>query len=80
MNLTSWMKMARFQTYWIQMRKNKPLDESHKTSQTWHFTLKFNINIFKMLYILSYVINLLITITNKESKKFKTIFNIVLIL
>ncbi|MFS7950893.1 hypothetical protein Hanom_Chr07g00588521 [Helianthus anomalus] len=28
------MKMARFQTFWIQMRKNKPLDESRKTGQT----------------------------------------------
>ncbi|MFS7983651.1 hypothetical protein Hanom_Chr11g00977001 [Helianthus anomalus] len=27
------MKMARFQTFWIQMRKNKPLDESRKTGQ-----------------------------------------------
>ncbi|MFS8022792.1 hypothetical protein Hanom_Chr16g01443621 [Helianthus anomalus] len=34
MELTSWMKMARFQTFWIQMRKNKPLDESRKTGQT----------------------------------------------
>ncbi|MFS7916124.1 hypothetical protein Hanom_Chr02g00173441 [Helianthus anomalus] len=33
MELTSRMKMARFQTFWIQMRKNKPLDESCKTSQ-----------------------------------------------
>ncbi|MFS7929302.1 hypothetical protein Hanom_Chr04g00330891 [Helianthus anomalus] len=45
MELTSRMKMARFQTFWIQMRKNKPLDESRKTSQTqgrkWHFTLMF---------------------------------------
>ncbi|MFS8009400.1 hypothetical protein Hanom_Chr14g01284261 [Helianthus anomalus] len=32
MELTSRMKMAR--TSWIQMRKNKPLDESHKTDQT----------------------------------------------
>ncbi|MFS7952195.1 hypothetical protein Hanom_Chr07g00604121 [Helianthus anomalus] len=28
------MKMARFQTFGIQMRKNKPLDESHKIDQT----------------------------------------------
>ncbi|MFS7921847.1 hypothetical protein Hanom_Chr03g00241751 [Helianthus anomalus] len=28
------MKMTRFQTFWIQMRKNKPLDESCKTGQT----------------------------------------------
>ncbi|KAJ0954327.1 hypothetical protein HanRHA438_Chr00c20g0851981 [Helianthus annuus] len=34
MELTSWMKMARFQTFWIDMRKNKPLDESRKTGQT----------------------------------------------
>ncbi|MFS7951016.1 hypothetical protein Hanom_Chr07g00590041 [Helianthus anomalus] len=26
--------MTRFQTFWIQIRKNKPLDESRKTSQT----------------------------------------------
>ncbi|MFS8029847.1 hypothetical protein Hanom_Chr17g01527091 [Helianthus anomalus] len=34
MELTSRMKMARFQTFWIQMQKNKPLDESRKTGQT----------------------------------------------
>ncbi|MFS8021632.1 hypothetical protein Hanom_Chr16g01429701 [Helianthus anomalus] len=34
MELTSWMKMASFQTFWIHMRKNKPLDESRKTGQT----------------------------------------------
>ncbi|MFS8026253.1 hypothetical protein Hanom_Chr16g01484651 [Helianthus anomalus] len=38
----SQMKMTRFQTLWIQMQKNKPLDESRKTDQTsgtkWHFT------------------------------------------
>ncbi|MFS7950916.1 hypothetical protein Hanom_Chr07g00588841 [Helianthus anomalus] len=28
------MKIARFQTFWIQTRKNEPLDESHKTGQT----------------------------------------------
>ncbi|MFS7998802.1 hypothetical protein Hanom_Chr12g01158231 [Helianthus anomalus] len=28
MELTSRMKMTRFQTFWIQMRKTKPLDES----------------------------------------------------
>ncbi|MFS7947979.1 hypothetical protein Hanom_Chr06g00554511 [Helianthus anomalus] len=27
------MKMARFQTFWIQMQKNKPLNESCKTGQ-----------------------------------------------
>ncbi|MFS8010346.1 hypothetical protein Hanom_Chr14g01295951 [Helianthus anomalus] len=44
MDLTSRMKMTRFQTFWIQVRKNKPLDESRKTSQTsgtkMTFTLK----------------------------------------
>ncbi|MFS7901923.1 hypothetical protein Hanom_Chr01g00005241 [Helianthus anomalus] len=33
MELESRMKMARFQTFWIQMRNNKPLDESRKTGQ-----------------------------------------------
>ncbi|MFS7993853.1 hypothetical protein Hanom_Chr12g01098961 [Helianthus anomalus] len=43
MKFTSRMKMARFQTFWIWMRKNKPLDKNRKTCQTlgtkWHFTL-----------------------------------------
>ncbi|KAF5793641.1 hypothetical protein HanXRQr2_Chr08g0318771 [Helianthus annuus] len=36
------MKMAIFQTFWIKMRKNKPLDDSRKSGQTkgWHFTKK----------------------------------------
>ncbi|MFS7901874.1 hypothetical protein Hanom_Chr01g00004691 [Helianthus anomalus] len=34
MELTSRMKMASFQTFWIQLGKNKPLDESRKTGQT----------------------------------------------
>ncbi|MFS7928069.1 hypothetical protein Hanom_Chr04g00316561 [Helianthus anomalus] len=34
LELASRMKMARFQTLWIQMRKNKPLDKSSKTGQT----------------------------------------------
>ncbi|MFS7931498.1 hypothetical protein Hanom_Chr04g00356681 [Helianthus anomalus] len=34
MELASWMKMAKIQTFWIHMRKNKPLDESRKTDQT----------------------------------------------
>ncbi|MFS8009279.1 hypothetical protein Hanom_Chr14g01282871 [Helianthus anomalus] len=34
MELTSRMKMARFQTFWIHMRKNEPSDESRKTGQT----------------------------------------------
>ncbi|MFS7931679.1 hypothetical protein Hanom_Chr04g00358781 [Helianthus anomalus] len=28
------MKIARFQTFWIQMQKNKPLDGSRKTGKT----------------------------------------------
>ncbi|MFS7974944.1 hypothetical protein Hanom_Chr10g00874721 [Helianthus anomalus] len=43
------MKMARFQTFWIQMRKNKPLNRSCKTSQTsgtkLHFTQKNKTNL-----------------------------------
>ncbi|MFS7989543.1 hypothetical protein Hanom_Chr11g01048171 [Helianthus anomalus] len=34
MELRSRMKTTRFHTFWIHMRKNKPLDESRKTSQT----------------------------------------------
>ncbi|MFS8027210.1 hypothetical protein Hanom_Chr16g01495891 [Helianthus anomalus] len=41
MGLTSWMKMTRFQTFWIQMRKNKPLDESRETSQTLRTKMAF---------------------------------------
>ncbi|MFS7907898.1 hypothetical protein Hanom_Chr01g00076931 [Helianthus anomalus] len=33
MELTGRMKMARFQTFWIQMPKSKPLNESRKTGQ-----------------------------------------------
>ncbi|MFS7959159.1 hypothetical protein Hanom_Chr08g00687351 [Helianthus anomalus] len=45
MELTSTMKMARFQTFWIQTRKNKPLDESRKNwpnlrDEKWYFTRK----------------------------------------
>ncbi|MFS8029494.1 hypothetical protein Hanom_Chr16g01522971 [Helianthus anomalus] len=46
MELTSRKKMARFQTFWIQMRKNKPLDESRKTGQT----LKTKMAFYSMLY------------------------------
>ncbi|MFS7940476.1 hypothetical protein Hanom_Chr05g00464921 [Helianthus anomalus] len=34
MELTSRMKIARFQTFCIQMQKNKPLDESRQAGQT----------------------------------------------
>ncbi|MFS7913817.1 putative AMP-binding enzyme domain-containing protein [Helianthus anomalus] len=33
MELMSWMKMARFQNFWIKMWKNKPWDESPETDQ-----------------------------------------------
>ncbi|KAF5769266.1 hypothetical protein HanXRQr2_Chr14g0646261 [Helianthus annuus] len=44
MELKSRMKIARLQTFWIQMRKNKPLDESRKTGKkrqerNWNFSL-----------------------------------------
>ncbi|MFS7979901.1 hypothetical protein Hanom_Chr10g00933161 [Helianthus anomalus] len=42
MELTSQMKMARFHTFWIQMRKKKkPLDECGKTSQTSRMKIAF---------------------------------------
>ncbi|MFS7902625.1 hypothetical protein Hanom_Chr01g00013451 [Helianthus anomalus] len=34
MELTGHIKMARFQTFWIQMQKNKPLDKNRKSVQT----------------------------------------------
>ncbi|MFS7916922.1 hypothetical protein Hanom_Chr03g00183031 [Helianthus anomalus] len=34
MKLMSRMKMTIFETFWIQMRINKPLDESRKSGQT----------------------------------------------
>ncbi|MFS7895928.1 hypothetical protein Hanom_Chr00s003723g01715401 [Helianthus anomalus] len=34
MELTSQIKMAKFKTFRIQMRKNKPLDEYRKSGQT----------------------------------------------
>ncbi|MFS7930962.1 hypothetical protein Hanom_Chr04g00350431 [Helianthus anomalus] len=47
MELTSWMKMARFQPFWIQMRKNKPLDKSRKSSQTSGTKMTFYSKIYK---------------------------------
>ncbi|MFS7967331.1 hypothetical protein Hanom_Chr09g00784511 [Helianthus anomalus] len=41
MELTSQMKMARFQTFWIQMRKNKSLEEIRKTGQTLGMKMAF---------------------------------------
>ncbi|MFS7990953.1 hypothetical protein Hanom_Chr12g01065031 [Helianthus anomalus] len=34
MELSSRMQITRVQTFWIQMRKNKHLDESRKSGQT----------------------------------------------
>ncbi|MFS7942313.1 hypothetical protein Hanom_Chr06g00486951 [Helianthus anomalus] len=45
MELTSRMKMTRFQTFWIQMRKNKPLDESCKAGQTLGTKMAFYSNV-----------------------------------
>ncbi|MFS7931222.1 hypothetical protein Hanom_Chr04g00353471 [Helianthus anomalus] len=50
MELTSQMKMARFQTFWIQMRKNKPLDVSRKTDQTSGTKMAFYSIIYIYLY------------------------------
>ncbi|MFS7967719.1 hypothetical protein Hanom_Chr09g00789091 [Helianthus anomalus] len=46
MELMIWIKMARFQTFWIQMQKNKPLDESGKTGQTSGTKMAFYSNPF----------------------------------
>ncbi|MFS7985773.1 hypothetical protein Hanom_Chr11g01002551 [Helianthus anomalus] len=54
MELTSPMKMARFQTFWIQMRKNKPLDESRKSGKTSRTKMTFYSKIyFTIIIILS---------------------------
>ncbi|MFS7915858.1 hypothetical protein Hanom_Chr02g00170261 [Helianthus anomalus] len=45
MELTSWMKMARFQTFWGHMQINKPLDESRKTGQTSGTKMAFYSNV-----------------------------------
>ncbi|MFS7998400.1 hypothetical protein Hanom_Chr12g01153391 [Helianthus anomalus] len=47
MELTRWMKIAKFQTFWIQMRKNKPLDDCHKTGQTSRTKMAF----YSLLYL-----------------------------
>ncbi|MFS7992372.1 hypothetical protein Hanom_Chr12g01081481 [Helianthus anomalus] len=39
--LTGQMKMLRFQTCWIHMPKNKPLDESCETGQTTGTKMEF---------------------------------------
>ncbi|MFS7958332.1 hypothetical protein Hanom_Chr07g00677041 [Helianthus anomalus] len=46
------MKMTRFQTFWIQMRKNKPLDKSRKTSQTSETKMTFY---SKICFLVSYI-------------------------
>ncbi|MFS7901853.1 hypothetical protein Hanom_Chr01g00004471 [Helianthus anomalus] len=55
MDLTSRMKMAKFQTFWIQMRKNKPLDESRKTGQTSRTKMTFyscSLNFIKNTFLI----------------------------
>ncbi|MFS8014941.1 hypothetical protein Hanom_Chr15g01350571 [Helianthus anomalus] len=42
MELKRLMKMARFQTFWIQMRINNLLNESRKTSQTSRTKITFH--------------------------------------
>ncbi|KAF5763769.1 hypothetical protein HanXRQr2_Chr15g0684251 [Helianthus annuus] len=41
MELTSWMKMARFKTFWIHMRKTNIWTKVAKLAKQrkWHFTL-----------------------------------------
>ncbi|MFS7940301.1 hypothetical protein Hanom_Chr05g00462831 [Helianthus anomalus] len=52
-----WIKMIRFQTFWIRMRKNKPLDESRKTGKTSETEMTFY---SKILYMS--VFNILFTV------------------
>ncbi|MFS7989120.1 hypothetical protein Hanom_Chr11g01042981 [Helianthus anomalus] len=47
MELTSRMKITRFQTFWIKMRKNHPLDEIRKSSQTSGTKMTFYSKILK---------------------------------
>ncbi|MFS7933111.1 hypothetical protein Hanom_Chr04g00375921 [Helianthus anomalus] len=51
MKLTSLMKLARFRTFWIKIRKNKHLDESRKTSETLGMKMTFYSCIFKLTVI-----------------------------
>ncbi|MFS7983024.1 hypothetical protein Hanom_Chr11g00969681 [Helianthus anomalus] len=44
MELTSWIKIARFQTFWIQMWKSKHLDDIRKSSQTKRTKMAFYSN------------------------------------
>ncbi|MFS8005602.1 hypothetical protein Hanom_Chr13g01239261 [Helianthus anomalus] len=46
MELASRMKMTRFQTFWIQMQKNKPLDKSRNTGQTLGTKMAFYSSLF----------------------------------
>ncbi|MFS7907899.1 hypothetical protein Hanom_Chr01g00076941 [Helianthus anomalus] len=51
MELISRMKMTRFQTFWIQMRQNKPLDESRKTGQTSGMEMAFTLEIINQVVV-----------------------------
>ncbi|MFS8029298.1 hypothetical protein Hanom_Chr16g01520711 [Helianthus anomalus] len=46
MELSSWIKMARFQIFWIQMQKYKRMDVSGKTGQTSGTIMAFYSNPF----------------------------------
>ncbi|MFS7889806.1 hypothetical protein Hanom_Chr00s000005g01611381 [Helianthus anomalus] len=50
MELTSRIKMARFKKIWIQMRKNKPLDENRKTCQTSATKMAFYSKIYRDIF------------------------------
>ncbi|MFS7962240.1 putative translation initiation factor 3 [Helianthus anomalus] len=52
MELTRRMKMARFQLFWSQMRKNKPLDESRKTGQTSGTKMSYTLFIIMVFFYL----------------------------
>ncbi|MFS8023399.1 hypothetical protein Hanom_Chr16g01451031 [Helianthus anomalus] len=54
MELTSRMKMTRLQTFWIQIRKNKPLDESRKIDQTLGTKMTFYLKKHESIWTVSH--------------------------
>ncbi|MFS7984179.1 hypothetical protein Hanom_Chr11g00983481 [Helianthus anomalus] len=67
MELTSQIKMARFQSFWIQMRKTKLLDESRKSGQTSWTKMAF----YSFIYYLSMRTDLNVDIKHTPPKAAK---------
>ncbi|MFS7951154.1 hypothetical protein Hanom_Chr07g00591631 [Helianthus anomalus] len=73
MELTSRMKLARFQTFWIQIRKNKTLDESRKTG---HLRDENDILLYKK-YIAD--ITIMLEYSNSSTRTASTVDNRVMV-